>query len=87
MTHITHHAITRAIERIPGCNTEDQARGMLDCTAVRRAIAFGAPYVRLGTGQRIVIHCGSVVTVLPKEHWQAAMDRRRTIRFEQRSEG
>lgn len=67
MIHITHHAITRAMERVPGIRTEAQARALLSTRAIDAAAHFGAKYVRLGTGQRVVIECGSVVTVLPSD--------------------
>lgn len=67
MIHVTHHAITRAMERVPGIRTEAQARALLSTRAIDAAAHFGAKYVRLGTGQRVVIECGSVVTVLPRE--------------------
>jgi hypothetical protein len=51
---------------------------------IQQAAAFGVRYVRLGTGQRVVLDCDRVVTVLPKGYWQAAMDRRRTAPFETR---
>lgn len=63
--HITRHAIERAIERVPGITTEDQARAVLTSRAVLVAVEFGALFVRIGTGQHILIDAGSVVTVLP----------------------
>lgn len=67
MIHITRHAIDRAMERVPGINTEDQARTLLSSRAIIAAGQFGAKYVRLGTGHRVVIEDGSVTTVLPAE--------------------
>lgn len=67
MIRVTYHAITRAMERIPGVCTEDQARALLSTKAIAAAANFGAKYVRLGTGQRIVIEEGSVITVLPAD--------------------
>lgn len=52
---ITHHAIERAVERIPGIQTEDQARTALSSTAIQLAIQIGAPFVKLGTGQHVVL--------------------------------
>lgn len=40
---------------------------------------------RLPTGQRVAIDIDRVVTVLPKDYWVAAMDRRRTAQFETRT--
>lgn len=65
--HITAHALQRARERIPGIGSEEQARGILASATIARAAAFGAHYVRLGTGQHVVIRDRAVITVLPKE--------------------
>ena len=65
MVEISSHAIVRAMERLPGVRTEGEAIAALDTPAVRRAVEFGAKYVRLGTGQRIVLENGTVTTVLP----------------------
>ncbi len=65
MIHITRHAIDRCIERVPGTTTEDQARTLLSSRAILAAAQFGAKYVRLGTGHRVVIEEGRVTTVLP----------------------
>ncbi len=64
---IAQHAIERCIERVAGCSTEEQARAVLSSRAVNQAHDFGAHYVRLGTGQHVVIRDGTVITVLPKE--------------------
>jgi hypothetical protein len=64
---VTHHALSRAIERVPGIATVDQARALLSGSAIRLAAMFGAHYVRLGTGQHVVIRDSAVITVLPKE--------------------
>lgn len=76
MTHITRHAIERAIER-GIARTEEQAVAILDSQAVQTALAFGAPYVRLGTGHRIVITDGAIITVLPPETRLGSLDPRR----------
>lgn len=75
--HITGHAIERCIERVPGIRTEDEARGIMTTNVVRAAVAFGAPFVKLGTGQRIVIEAGSIVTVLPADTVRGRLDPRR----------
>jgi hypothetical protein len=77
--HITAHAIERAMERIPGIDTIEQARAFLNTPAIRQAADFGAPYVRLGTGQRIVIHQHSVVTILPADTWACTLGRDRDV--------
>jgi len=66
MLIVSSHAIDRAIERLPGIRTEGQAIAALDTPATRLAAQLGAKYVRVGTGQRIVIDRGNVVTVLPR---------------------
>lgn len=66
MLTISTHAIDRAIERLPGVHTEAAAIAALDTPATRCAAEIGAKYVRLGTGHRVVIERGNVVTVLPR---------------------
>lgn len=66
MIHLTRHAIARYIERVAPCS-EDEARRALSSPIIVKAAQFGAHCVRLGTGQRIVIHDHSVVTVLPAD--------------------
>jgi hypothetical protein len=70
--HVTRHAAERYCERVNPRLTIAEAIAALSTPAVRRAALFGAPYVRLGTGQRIVLEGSSVVTVLPKDspHWR-----------------
>jgi len=67
MIRVTRHAIDRCRERVPGITTEDQARALLSSSAIVIAWRFGAKYVRLGTGHRVVIEDGAVTTVLPAE--------------------
>ena len=67
MIHVTRHAIDRYQERVANV-PEDAARRALSTVAIRTAADFGAEYVRLGTGHRVVINCGSVVTVLEPRH-------------------
>lgn len=67
MLTISAHAIDRAMERLPGVRTEAAAIAALDTPATRCAAEIGAKYVRLGTGQRIVIEAGIVTTVLPPD--------------------
>lgn len=73
--HVTAHAIERYRERVANV-PEAQARAMLASNAVRTAIAFVCEYVRLGTGQRIVIENGCIVTVLPAGHKHKSRRRR-----------
>lgn len=74
MIHVTAHAVVRYQERIANLS-DDDVRARLDTPAIRAAIKFGAPYVRLGSGHRVVIANGAVVTVLPVEcpAWRLGM--------------
>ncbi|GAA0760645.1 hypothetical protein FHS52_001094 [Erythromicrobium ramosum] len=63
---LTGHAIQRYRERVADVPLVEIRRA-LDCRAVRTAIAFGARYVRLGGGQRVLLDENRVVTILPKE--------------------
>lgn len=83
MIHVSAHAIDRYRERVAPVSYEE-AHAALSSDVIQQAAAFGVRYVRLGTGQRVVLDCDRVVTVLPKGYWQAAMDRRRTAPFETR---
>ena len=74
--HITTHAIERLLERVNPRLTWDEAREALSSPAIQCAARIGAPYVKLGTGQRVVIDNGSVVTVLPKDENVRCLDRR-----------
>lgn len=76
MTHITKHAIERAIER-GIARTEEQALAVLNSQAVQTALAFGAPFVRLASGHRIVVTDGAIITVLPPETRLGSLDPRR----------
>ena len=76
---ITAHAVMRYIERVQPC-TEDEAIVALSSRAISLAVQFGAPYVRLGTGQRIVIEDGTIVTVLPASYHAGAMRKARENR-------
>lgn len=81
--NVSAHAISRYRERVSPV-TADEARAQLDTPAVRTAIRIGAPYVKLGTGQRIVIEGNVVVTVLPADHGPHAMSR---ANYEHRNHG
>lgn len=63
--HVTNHACLRYQERVAPVSIE-VARERLSSAVIEQAAAFGAMFVRLGTGQRIVIHDGRVITVLTK---------------------
>ncbi len=84
--HITNHAIVRYQQRVENLPA-DLVEKALDTPAIRKAINFGAPYVRLGTGQRVVIQKGIIVTVLPKQHAPGSMSPERDTRFACRESG
>lgn len=65
--YVSLHAAQRYCERVNPRLTIAEAIDELQSTAIRKAAEFGAPYVKLGTGQRIVLQGWSVVTVLPSE--------------------
>lgn len=75
--HVTHRAIERYQERV--CNLPDDRviELITSSPVVQRAVAIGAPFVKLGGGQRLVLVDARVITVLPKDHYAAALDRRR----------
>lgn len=64
--HITAHAISRYRERVSPVDY-DTAHEALSSATICKAVEIGAPYVKLGTGQHVVIVNGSVVTVLPED--------------------
>lgn len=70
---VSQHAIDRYRERVADV-TADEARQALTSAAIELAINFGAHFVRLGTGQRIVIHGHRIVTVLPADYAAGRLD-------------
>jgi uncharacterized protein (DUF2252 family) len=66
MIHVTEHAIDRYRERVEAVSA-DAARIALSSEAIVTAANFGAPYVKLGTGQRVVLEGSRVITVLPHD--------------------
>ena len=64
--HVTSHAISRYRERVAPVSYDD-ARTALSCAAVELAASIGAPFVKLGTGQHVVVRDQAVITVLPKD--------------------
>lgn len=72
MIHVTAHAISRYRERVRDIPA-DEARALLSSPAISAAADFGAPFVRLGTGQRICLVGRSVVTVLPADTWRGKL--------------
>lgn len=61
---VTDHAIQRYQERVEPC-TEDEARSKLSNTRIASIISFGAKMFRLGTGHRVIVNDGVIITVLP----------------------
>lgn len=67
--HLTAHALQRYRERVADLGAAE-IRERLSSPAIMAAINFGARFVRLPTGQRIVIEDGMIVTVLPAESYR-----------------
>ena len=63
---ISGHAVARYQERVANLPAAS-ARAAMDSPAARLAARIGAPFVRLATGQRLVIRNHAVITVLPAE--------------------
>lgn len=72
---LTRHAIQRYRERVADVPAIDIWRA-LDIPAVRIAIDFGAPFVRLAGGQRVVIKESRIVTILPSDRCRGTLSRR-----------
>lgn len=77
---VTRHAAERYLERVDPRLTLAEAVKALSGHAIQRAADFGAPYVKLGTGQHVVLEGATVVTVLPRDQdlgcFDPARDRR-----------
>ena len=69
---LTRHAIQRYRERVADVPAAVIWRA-LDIPAVRIAIDFGARYVRLAGGQRVVLEENRVVTILPRDIHETAL--------------
>lgn len=77
---VTRHAVIRAIERIPGIRSEEQARALILAAVTKsKAIEFGAHYVRLPGRQRIVLEGHRVITVLPSDHAEGRLSAQRYV--------
>lgn len=80
MIHVTAHAVQRFQERV--CNwPDDLVCAFLNRPIFRRATAFGAASVILGTGQRVIFTYTEkgpvIVTIKPAGSSRGAMDPRR----------
>lgn len=81
MIHVSAHAIQRFQERVDNIPADQVVSLLRQNRAVQSAISFGATYVKLGTGQRIVLKNGAIVTVLPSDHKKGRMTRERDWRY------
>lgn len=63
---ISVHAVDRYRERVADL-PEAQCRAAMNCRAAQAAAEFGAPFVRLPSGHRLVIRNATVITVLPSD--------------------
>ena len=64
MINVTRHACERYRERVQACSLEDAREHILASSrAIEAAAAFGCEVVRLGGGERLVLHGRTVVTV------------------------
>ncbi len=72
--YLTRNAIQRYRERVADVPAAAIWQA-LDCPAVRIAIDFGARFVRLAGGQRVVLQKNRVVTILPRDYGRGALDR------------
>ena len=79
--YLTRHAIQRYRERVADVPAAE-IWAALDCAAVRVAISFGARFVRLAGGQRIVLCENRVITVLPRDHCRGSLTRLRDAQFD-----
>jgi len=78
---VTPHAIQRYRERVENVSPLEVDRRLNELAFIRAAF-FGAPFVKLGGGQRVVIKDWQVITVLPSDHMAGSLDRRRDHLFE-----
>lgn len=74
--YVTRHAIQRYRERVADVPAAEIWRAF-DSRAVRVAIDFGARFVRLAGGQRVVLEENRVVTILPREFHETGLARGR----------
>lgn len=65
--YVTCHAIERYQERVENVPAAEITR-RLNAPVFQSAADFGAPYVKLSGGQRVVIVERRIITVLPQHH-------------------
>ena len=78
--HVTLHAIQRYQERVAPVSAAE-AHKALSTPAIQIAAKFGAQFVRLPTGHRIVLNEHTVVTIQPPEHYRRQIQRQGFGRF------
>jgi hypothetical protein len=81
MIHVTRHAADRYLERVNGGLTLAEAIEALSSPVIVKAADFGASYVRLAAGQRVVLEGHTVTTVLPAENYRRQVARQGVGRF------
>lgn len=69
---VSRHAIARYRERVRDMPDTDIIAA-LSGPAFVKAADFGAPYVKLGTGQHVVVTGRRIATVLAKDTWLATL--------------
>lgn len=77
---VSQHAIERYQQRVADVS-EAEAEAALSTPAIKAAAAFGAEFVRLGTGHRVTLQNGVVVTVQPVAHYRKQIGRRGVAKF------
>lgn len=83
MIHVTLHAIQRYQERVANVPAKE-AHQALTTPAILIAAEFAGhqtAYVRLATGQRVVVKDHAIVTVQPAEHFRRQIHREGLGRF------
>ena len=73
--YVTRHAIHRYQKRVANL-PDEQVIEALSTPAIKQAVAFGAASVILGTGHRVIISGGKIVTVTPKSTWRSTLRKR-----------
>jgi hypothetical protein len=72
--HVSKHAVERYQQRVADV-TEAEAVAALSTPAIQAASEFGAEYIRLGSGHRVVVKDGVVITVQPVGHYKRQIGR------------
>lgn len=76
--HVTAHALSRTMERVPGIHTEADARALLTSPKILAAANFAGItecFVRIAGNFRIRLRDHAVITVLPAENYRAHVRR------------